>query len=305
MVTTPINGWIQVYRNTLPDKNHRLNELMLDARCPYTKLSVKEASLDAINKIVKEFEGPYNLYCSGGIDSQFLIWAWLQSGIEFNIVHVDYNGQNFHDTIVLDEYCRTLGISYIRKTFDVQAFLNTDEYVELAKRYDCASPHILTYCKMISEDPGTCVTAGNFISAIGCGVNYTIHGLQRFAAIDKRNYIPFFLLYTPELAYSFYYIDLDFRKSNPHDRIDYLAKCHAYKSAGADIIPQTSKFTGFEKIKDSFDNHSIDFKTKIKWSRKFSARPFDLLYRYPLHDHIGDYTERVVLLQNERPSINI
>lgn len=68
--------------------------------------------------------------------------------------------------------------------------------------------------------------AGNFVQPQAAGINWTIYGLERFSQLDKPNFIPFFLLSTPRLAYSFYDLDVAFKYemfSTTGARDDYIS----------------------------------------------------------------------------------
>lgn len=282
--------WYTAEFENVPNSNKRLNSLILDFSSAedLQQISPQQASQLAIDQIVAKHPGPYTLLASGGIDSQVMILMWVASGYPFSVVHYSY-GTNTEDTATLRKLCAKFLIPFKLRHFDAKQFITSPELIELAKRYDCSSPQILTYIKFTSNHSETCMMAGNFIGLQGCGLNWTLLAMERFASLDKKNFIPFFLMYTPELAYSF--LDLSVKIAKDHLLTDggYSVKNQVYKAAGYDVIQQSSKLTGFEEIKASFDDHKIPALNRIRWAHKPSRRPFDLLYRYALLDHIGDY----------------
>lgn len=295
------NWWLTYYRAKKPNANERLNPLIIDVKRPQSYVPPLNAAIDAVNKIAQNFPPPYNLLVSGGVDSQCTILSWVKSGIPFKITHYSYNGQNAHDTETLLQFCEQNNLDVQIENFDVDNFLNSSEYIELAKKYDVASPHILTYIKLASLHEDTVVMSGNFItntSGLSAGINYTILGLDRFRLISKSNFIPFFFLYTPELAFAFQ--DTDIKNQNDlikrgMDDIIYANKCKTYIDSGFNVIPQKSKMTGFEKIKISYDTAHVPRALVIKYRLEKSKRPFDFLYRYALYDHIGRYNEYTLI----------
>ena len=300
--------WIQIYRKSTPSENQRLNELVIDARVDYEitcKPGIAEA-LDAIKKITEEYPAPYTLFCSGGVDSQAMLWAWHISGVPFRAVHYSYNNLNDHDTDHLKLFCDRYNIHLEIINFDPIEFWKTEEYIELAKKVDCASPHILTYIKMASFHKETCILAGNFLEPEVTSLNYTILGLDRYRKLIKPNFLPFFFLHTPELAYSFlklYIKNVDKEEFRKDIVImpgwHYQSKCVTYQQSGFPVIPQEAKQSGFEKIKDMLDSEKVPSYLRLKYHSKLSKRPMDLLYRYALHDHIGDYTEKTEVMLSD------
>lgn len=214
--------------------------------------------------------------CSGGTDSQAMIYAWLKSGIPFNIISIKYtsNGTwwNQHDLSTLEEFTNLNKLNVEFKEFDIIHFLENElEYI--SKIYECPSPQISTHIKMTDLVPeGTIIFSGNFIeNEKYASLTPALLGLHKFSLYKKRkniNVIPFFFLEYPELAYAFH--------GNRLKNAKYLEN-------GFQIIPQPEKFTGFEKLKNFYDKYSerITEKDRLKFSGKRSNRVFDLLFRYP------------------------
>ena len=292
--------WLKTYREVGPSENQRMNTLVVDINFDpdYQIVDAKTAAVEAVHKIASEHPGPYSLMASGGIDSQTMILAWKMSNIPFNVVHYSYMGLNAHDTETLSKFCQLHEVPFTTLIFDALTFITSPQLVEYAKKYDCSSPQILTYIAMIADHPETVIMAGNFINFEHCGLNYTILALERFAR-EKKNFVPFFLMSTKDLAYAFYHTELTERieQLKRGDQLnDYTTKCHAYQSLGFSVVSQGGKFTGFEKIKASFDSQTISGKIKLKHGSYNSKRPFDFLYRYSLYDSIGTYSERTIYL---------
>jgi hypothetical protein len=237
-----------------------------------------DTAVESVKKISQTYPPPYNLMCSGGTDSQAMIYSWLKSDIPFNIISIKYVSDNTwwnqHDLTTLEEfsYIHNLKIDY--KDFDIINFLENDlDYV--AKRYECPSPHISTYIKMTDlVSSGTIIFSGNYIHKERCvGLTPAILGLHKFSLYKDRadiSVIPFFFLEFPELAYAF-------------TDISTVSKEEGYAKHGFPVISQNAKITGFEKLKDLYDKYQsrVPAIDRLKFSNKQSKRVFDLIFRYP------------------------
>lgn len=263
-----------------------------------------ESSQLAIEHITSKYKPPYLLFLSGGIDSQAMVLAWKRSKVPFSVIHYSYSGSmNDEDTTSAKNFCATHDIPLSIKTFNALEFIISPRLAIEAKRYTTISPQILSYIQLVKQHPDTCIFGGNFLEPANCSLNYTILGLDRFANKDKYNFIPFFFQSTPQLAYSFIKKYILMSKNHHSQYENYDIKIKTYKESGFDVIPQSSKLSGFEKIKESFDNAVITPKTKLRWYSKPSRRPFDILYRYSLFDTIGyEYSDNVRLIHDSRIS---
>lgn len=295
--------WFNTYFDTIPSTNARLNAWYVDFDNYSISLdtdifqSPLAQAILAVKNITDQYDGPYTLLASGGIDSQAMIWAWEKSGEDYKIVHYDYCGWNYHDSEHLLKFLQKNKLEHklTVKTFDAMSYIASPELIENAKEFDCSSPQILTYIKFAQQTPGTIIQAGNYISKSVAGLNYTLMALQRYA--DTRpNYVPFFFQSFPSLAYAF--ITTDFKYNSlavKNMDIGYDAKNKTYLETGFPVLRQPGKYTGFEKIKAFFDSESVSTLDKIKWQNQPSKRPFDILFRYKLYDHIGLYNDKTII----------
>lgn len=213
-----------------------------------------------------------------------MLWAFHLAKVPFEAIVIDYKSANKHDIVTLYEFANLHGIAITRRVFDAKKFILSAELIDYAKKYDCSSPQILTYIKMVEGIPGMSVMSGNFLSRITCSLNWTLLALQRYAK-ESNKLIPFFFCENPNIAYSFFH-----QPFQPlHDQ-GYTSKVDAYRPGRFPVIKQDNKFTGFKKIKKSFDKTTVLEEIKFKWRMKPLKRPFDILYRYQLFDHIKEYS---------------
>lgn len=273
-------GWGQDYSPEFSDSK----KFHLDLSEMYnSKKTSLEAGIDAVNQVVSYFPKPFYLMVSGGVDSQSMLWIWKQSGIPFIPVSFEYTHNetvlNDHDLEHLRQFTKIHSIEVQYRKFDIINFLE-NKLLEYAVKYQCTSPQITTHMALAdSIIGGTVVFSGNFGTDIA--YNYTILGLMRYA--ESRSTVPYFLSLTPEIAGSTY----DGRIFN-RMRNSYQLKVNNLISNGIPVVPQPTKQTGFEKIKDLYDLQStrvtpID---RLRFKHKPSKRVFDILFRYRLEKYV-------------------
>jgi hypothetical protein len=255
-----------------------------------TRTPLLDVARRVITEISSSYPPPYHLMVSGGVDSQSMLWLWMNSGVEFIPISIRYTLNdgtifNDHDLLQLDEFAvkHKLNIDY--KNFNILKFLENDLW-DYAEKYQCTSPQITTHMAMSEMvTTGTVIFSGNFIAH--AVYDYTILGLERYANMSNRNIIPFFLTHDPELASGL----IQYEK--PNNCIKYASKVLTLQKAGIPVIPQNNKLTGFEKIKDFYDNCHVTGAERIKYANKPSKRNFDIMFRYRLEDKIK-YVDKIL-----------
>ena len=287
----------------------KVTDQLVDFTVSEFKETVKspiQAAVEAVNDIVKNYPPPYNLFVSGGIDSQAMLYAWKTSNHPFNVYTFRYNQTyNIHDIKTLFLFCERESIPYTIVDFDYFKFLE-EEYDGIAKKYKCSSPQISMHIKMASMFTGTNVFSGNFLLQESAVLSHAILGIYRYSRTSEgKNTIPYFFLHTPELAYSMHGFKQDnFDEINELEKLGYRRKARVYNLVGFPVIPQEQKFTGFEKFKEHYDSHTYvkdDPKNRLKFGNKASARPFDWLFRYPYEELFGE--PRLNFILNSPPYI--
>lgn len=257
------------------------------------KYTAIDSALLTIDKIVEEYPPPYTLMCSGGVDSQSMLYSWLKSGKDFTVVSARYvsNGIWFNDYDLndLNKFAikHNIDIKYI--DINIINFLEND-LTYISKKYDCDSPQICTHIKMTdSIDRGTILFSGNVTGPdYGNTIDYTLMGMHRFALSlnESKRVVPFFFIHTPELVYSFI---------SEHSIKEVKAvedKFTIYSKNGFDIVKPNRKYTGFESLKNYYDQFQtrVDTRSRLLYASMPSQRVFDLLFRYPLCNKKGAYS---------------
>jgi hypothetical protein len=226
--------------------------------------------------------------CSGGEDSQAMMWAWKLSGVPFNVVSIRYVSDgiffNEHDLVTLGQFAKKNDIDVQYYDFDIIDFLENGHH-DVATKFDCGSPQISTYIKMTElVKTGTILFSGNFIHTntyanMDRTFNWVLLSMHRYSIFLRetnsvRQVIPFFFVHRPELAYGF--------QLEQNKIILKNIKFYLYQQNGFQIIPIT-KQTGFEKVKDHYDQYQdrVSIKDRLKYMNMDSKRVMDLLFRYP------------------------
>jgi hypothetical protein len=247
---------------------------------------------------------------SGGVDSQAMLWCWVNSEIPFRAVtirYTDHDGNilNLHDIANVESIANYYEMSVDYIDFNIINFLE-NFMLDYAIKYQCTSPQITTYmCMSEMICDGTVLFSGDFLSTM-IGYDYTIFGLKRYADISKRNIIPFFLLHDPELTTALHQVHNKLSVKEFYGITDseniwkqhaYLSKINAMNQIGIFLFPQKTKYSGFEKIKELYDTR-YDLTTphdRLKYAHMPSKRLFDVIFRYKLTEIIKYHDEIICL----------
>lgn len=259
----------------------KVSDNLVDFTVPnLDRLTPLLACKHAIQSIISNYPKPYNLMVSGGIDSQAMLYAWYLFGENYIPTTVTYNNDfNLHDIDNIKNFAEIYNIPINYKNFDLLYFLQ-NEYDSYSAKFRCSSPCISAHIKMSEDLQGTVIFSGDFLNKKGAVLSDAILGLYRASLVNK-NIIPYFFLHTPELAYSINYKKIEKIPTG------YDGKAYVYQQNGFPVIPQLSKTTGFEKVKDYYDKnffHLVPKIDRLKYATKPSRRTFDLLYRYPYEE---------------------
>lgn len=254
--------------------------------------------IDSGIRTISSIPPPFNLLCSGGSDSQAMLYIWKKAKVDF-IVHtalyvINNQVMNRHDIKELEQWAMLTNTPIIFHYIDLDYFLN-HELIHYAKKYTCTSPQLCTHMKIsdtvLKKFKGTIVFSGNYGPiALYDG---TIHGLDRYA--QETTVIPFFFQHSLELASAVHNICVHTKNTIQHTT-SYDLKIKSMNQAGIPIIPQPDKQTGFEIVKEHYDHLTISKLEKVKYAGMPSKRPFDIAFRYRLTDKIK-YDDNVVWIE--------
>lgn len=238
--------------------------------------------------------GPYPALCfSGGIDSQAMLHCFAEADLEAHVIIFTFkDGLNKHDSDHAKLYCLEHNISYREIEFDILSFLTRDN-TDVTRKYGNVSPHFNTHYRFVEilthlGYTGACFggqvpdrNLGNYGHNLSKIVMHWSTIGDRFQIANQGS----FLSFSPELSWA---TTLSTRSLDDPDYSDhtklkenyklyqelknerYKLKIKGYENMGFSIIPQETKFTGFELVNKYFEKQTGD-----GWS-------FERQFRYPL-----------------------
>lgn len=260
----------------------------------YDESSLREYRINAALRAKEVLGNKIALAFSGGIDSQAMIQCFIEAGIEFDVFLLTFmDGMNSQDVDHARLFASKHGITLNEIELDIISFLTRQSY-EIGSTYKCTSPqfasHYVMYDKIREMNyTGICCGGTAFAKSLE-GWGPTLSAAQsNFVEYSKHHSFPVlgnFLGYDPCLCWSIALQTPSFDSSwmislEPNNdylgqqHLRYAAKVEGYRNTGFDVIPQETKFNGFEKVKDYFAEKYND-----GWA-------FEKKFRYPLEKKYG------------------
>lgn len=229
---------------------------------------------------------------SGGIDSQTVIDSFLIAGITPKIVIFNYDDFNHDDVSHAVKFCDSRGISYHIVDIDIIRFLSSELY-EFATRYGISSPqfatHLFATLKMKELGYNSAIFGGNNLCQFE-DYSWYIPTKEEtdWYEFSRKNNFPIlgnFWVHDWKLSL-FATLEMPFFRKNdkPHN---YRTKIEGYRRMGFDIVPQSKKLNGFEKIKSFYEESTGD-----GWA-------FENAFRYPLVSHNGQVLKMLLDIDPE------
>jgi hypothetical protein len=294
---------------TLTDYPENPNRLDVVCSGQTQDINVQDSVKNTVLDICQNFPAPYNIMCTGGVDSQCVLYAWKKYATEQALSQTKihsflYNEQsNMFDMAGLPELCSMHGFEHRFWDFNLLEFVDSGDCLALQKKYLTYSPQMPAHIKMMSSfSHGTQIMSGNLVTSpylLGMGAEH--YSLIRYAKeinsqSSNKKVIPFFFLHDHQIARAASHsnnlilpakiINLAEQKFNYINRHSAI-KCAALMLHGFPVIPQEFNYSGFEQFKDVYEKyHSATPKEKLMASRcildmdKVSHRVFDIHHRY-------------------------
>lgn len=267
----------------------KINNLTIDFSADIKYLNTIDAAEKTVKSIMENFPAPYRLMVSGGVDSQAMLYVWKLFGKNFIPTSITYNGDyNDHDICTLREFAQKENIEIEYHNFDLLGFYQT-RFFKIAEKYQCVSPQFAAHIGMIESLDGTCIFSGDRLEPNSALINS--RNICVLNASKEMQIVPYFFMHTPELSYSLIYEHLTPEVINLHagkDYHDYPKKVNYLQKSGIPVIAQLTKYTGFEKIRDYYDNTYRHLLTPVVRMKYYKHYPhfcmFDILLRYPYED---------------------
>jgi len=271
-----------------------INNIQLD------KLSLKNYRIAAAKLLSIHLGNKIALCLSGGIDSQAMVQCFVEANIPFDLYTLVFNKNlNEHDIVTAREFAEKLNIKINYLDLNIIQFLAQENY-NYGVRYKSASPHFNTHYKMfnlIREKGYSGIVAGGFIplrsgNQWGINYNYNVMNFIHYCTVENFYAHGNFLSFYPQLSWAIALLtpndydhdantSISTEKSFYDEGISkrYDDKIKGYLKAGFDIIPQVKKFTGFEEVKNYYENITGD-----GWT-------FEKRFRFPLNTLFGYKTK--------------
>mgnify|MGYP003666829745 CR=1 FL=1 len=289
--TTPFyNDWLDVSGMIAGSgENHKLNlePDFFEKLYPFNDAKKKQWRIEAAKRCAETL-GQFPALCfSGGIDSQAMLHCWAEADLEAHVIIFTFKNElNKQDSYHAKQYCNTHGIPYREIEFDIINFLVQDN-VAMTEKYGGVSPQFNThyrFVEILTQLGYTGVCFGGQAPLRNNG----IHGINMNTTVyhwTKITNFPIpiqgsFLSFSPELSWAITLqtqdskINLNMDKSKKYrdefEKTRYNDKVLGYKKCGFDIIQQPQKYTGFELVKDYFEEQTGD-----GWT-------FEKRFRHPL-----------------------
>lgn len=232
------------------------------------------------------------LMMSGGVDSECMAQAFIAAKVPFEAIFMRFHKDlNMFDIETNISFCEKNNIAISFLDLDIEDFFESGKYAIYAEKYECQSPQIAAHLWMLEQVEGLPVMGGNPIAPIWKQDRWFFIGLPgelhstyfKFFEIAQRPGIPWFFLYSPELVASFFTLPVmqDFILQKITDEKDYTyeRKCRSYNEGGFIVQPRQDKFTGFEILKNKYDQ--LDQKTHgVAFNDRYRA-PLEQMFSFP------------------------
>ena len=269
-----MKDFFRTHENHLKGNLQRESWITSIGKCKRIPQTPIKESIDAATKISKQNNNIW-LCMSGGVDSEAMALAFVEAQVEFSVAILRFpEDLNDFDICHAVSFCDYYKLHYHFIDLDIFQFLGSDLHQDISHTYQCSSPQLCAHIHFLDQIPGCPVLSWNppritrwdNVSYITMP-NFMYFSYIRYFEKKKREGIPFFFLYTPELIYSFIRSPL-MQKSLIKDNYmqEYKEKCDIYLEGGFHIIPKEEKFTGFEKVKLEYDHR---FNMNCYFDKKF------------------------------------
>lgn len=140
---------------------------------PYTTTSIPQNPkienniVDYVDLHLKEYleENNYNLFLSGGVDSENMANILLKCNIRFTPIIVTYSHQNKilndYDIKYAFDYCKEKNLTPKIIDIDIINFFNSGKVMEYCRKYKCVSPQFAPILHAFNEIDGNILYSGH------------------------------------------------------------------------------------------------------------------------------------------------
>ncbi len=128
---------------------------------------IENSLIDYVSKHMAEYlkEGNYNLFLSGGIDSENIANILLECKIPFTPIIVAYGHEdkvlNDYDIKYAFDFCKKHNITPILIDIPIIDFFNSGKAIHYAREYGCTSPQFAPMLEAFSKVDGNIIYSGH------------------------------------------------------------------------------------------------------------------------------------------------
>lgn len=223
---------------------------------------------------------------SGGVDSQAACLLLKKAGIKFGIAIAEYDPKfNLMDTESAINFCKVNGFDFTIIKINILRFLSR-ELNSYVMKYECPSPQFCTHFhffeRIIQELNPTCIISGGNSPFLvdGKWVFNTSLSQNSWTTFSTKNDFPMignFLCWSLDIAYPLMISTREISKVSNLEVDRYISKVEGMQRLEIPVIPQKTKFTGFEKLKKHFEEETGDGWT---FEKRFRHPNFKLFPEY-------------------------
>lgn len=284
----PTLEWIQLI--------DRQDTLIVECKQKFSAMDPLDAALHTAQNISSTCPAPYHLLCSGGVDSQSMLYAWrLATRMQQSQVHSFLYNQrcNWPDVQNLPELCDHLGVPLTFHELDLLEFLESGDARAIQKQYRTTSPQMAAHIRMMETfHTGTVIMAGNFphgLDSVALSLPHmgvVRYAKQRNAQSRASQVVPFFHIHDYTIGRCLHQHPLIWPENVP-DHYDWISdtgyrqKCNLYHAAGFEIRPHQQDASGFQEFKQIYEaRHPATSLERWQYGHKPSRWAFDIHHRY-------------------------
>lgn len=224
--------------------------------------AAKGAGLVA-QRLYETSQDPLVLCISGGLDSQAMLFSFLESGVNFKVAVLEYeNRLNEHDVGHGLSLLTDLGVNYEKITIDIEKFFESGQFLKYADEAQTNSPQFAAHTWFAEQVQGVPIFAGepwHRHSETGSlpAQDYYVPQFKEYAA---GNYLK---KLQRDCVTHFFELSLEWLEKVEHANVGslrmrrdgdpektYQAKCHFYRKLGFPVRLTSGmvKLNGFERL---------------------------------------------------------
>lgn len=266
-----------------------------------TEKSAFKCAVNAAQRLYENNSHKLTLCLSGGLDSQAMLSAFCESGVQFKVCFFRFSDNlNGHEEASLIDYCDAFGIKTEVLDFDILDFFDSGKFYDIAISCKTNSPLFAAHAWMAEQLDGIPIFSGQAwtIHKENNSVRHSITpdvfeksiiyipSLKEYAVVHyldakNRDCISHFFHLNKDLVRAFWNNPYWLNYSNfsiGNSSYDYQHKYFAYLSSGFPLIrpSRMAKLTGFERVYKHYQNKHNS--TNLYYFNELFRRPLEKIF---------------------------